>query len=105
MEEKKLLETLNKPVACVDQHERGTTITFVDGTKLELDGKPVRLEENIPACNFCGAPADDDPLYSVDGTSFICKRCVALAFETLLLNGVSMPINAKLSSFLSQGHE
>lgn len=102
MEDKELLKTISKRVANIVKHDRGTTITFEDGTKLELDGAPVSIDVNVPTCSFCGSPADDDPLFTIDGKVFICKDCVALAFDTLLKNGVSLPINAKVASIIGE---
>jgi len=97
MDDEQLQELLNCPVDSVNTIENKTFVTFKNGKRLELNGTPFSLDDvKIETCNFCGDTPSEDPLFTIDNSSFICKKCVALAFETFMKNGISMPLTLKL---------
>lgn len=100
--EKELNNILKQKVKKIDVRNGHTVIIFEDDSELQLDGQPFELPESvkIPTCNFCGHPASkEEPLFSVDGESFICKDCINLAYKTFISKGFSMPLDIKIEGF------
>lgn len=74
--------------------DKGSTIIeFEDGQILPLYGESQELKIRIPECNFCGSLGEkNEPLFTINGDSYICKNCVLLALETYISNGIVIDI-------------
>jgi len=94
---KKIITNKDVKLEVVD----GSTIVSYNGKIQRLEDIPIDISDkikNIKFCNFCGAPSGEDPLFTIDGKTHICKDCVILAYNTFIQNNVPMPINVMVKS-------
>ena len=93
---KRRLEDKNSKVEIQDN----AVFMTVNGVREKLPEAPIDVSNNIQGlhfCDFCGAPPGEDPLFTIDGTKFICKDCTILAYNTFVENGIPMPMNVKVT--------
>jgi hypothetical protein len=93
-----MVELFKSPVKRIYKQNDVNIIEFQNGITVPLYGAEIPLNYDIPKCNFCGNPAiGDEPLYSPDDKTFICKDCAILAIETFANNGFE--VNLKVKGF------
>lgn len=66
-------------------------LTLDDGRTIPLQNiSSPPLKTEMPQCSFCHNFPDKDPLFTTNKKAFICKKCVGLAVDTLIENGVEL---------------
>lgn len=83
----------NKTVQNIYKQNNQIIVKFEDGSEMPLIDPQGEIYLNIPYCNFCGDPGDDNhPLFTINGEHYICPKCVSLAVKTFLENDVNVEI-------------
>ena len=90
----KLIELFQSPVKNITTNNIGTYIEFENGENLQLQGEQISLQNEIN-CSFCKSFINK-PLFTLDDTAYICKRCIELAIKTFLKNGINLELEVEV---------